>query len=174
MLKTLEFDDVLCCNFSIISDLEKEMIRNWRNSNNIRKWMFTNHIISEEEHYNFMEKIINTRNDFYWLVKNKNDDYLGVISLNKIDHENKHAYVGAYANPKSKTIGIGLIFDKVITKVAFDIIKLHTLKLEIIEDNKEVIFMHRKMGFKMEGKLTEYVYRDNKWKDVIIMGITND
>ena len=74
---------------------------------------------------------------------------------------------------RKKIPGVGRILDSLAKNIAFDILNLHTLKLEVIEDNKVVINLHKKLGFKEEGRLKDFVYKDGKWKDVIIMGIMN-
>jgi UDP-4-amino-4,6-dideoxy-N-acetyl-beta-L-altrosamine N-acetyltransferase len=168
--KNFEINDLLLINFVNLTDEEKDLVRNWRNHKEIRKWMYRNHIISSEEHYSFIEKLKKDTENFYWVVKNKNGEYLGVIYLNKVDFINKHAYLGIYSNPQLK--GVGNILMEALKKVAFYIMKLHTLKLEVLETNKHAIEFYKKHGFKKEGILKEFVYKDGKWLDVIVMGIT--
>lgn len=163
-------------SFNNISEIESEMIRKWRNDENVRKWMYTDHIISESEHRLFMISLAENKNNIYWLVKNNNsatDEYLGVLSFNRIDFKNKNSYFGMYANPDIKKMGIGITLDKIAIQMAFEEMKLHTLKLEVIEENKFVILLHKKTGFQEEGILKEFVYKNDKWKNVVIMGITN-
>jgi len=133
--------------------------------------MYTDHIISPDEHMQFLERLKTDNKNYCWVIKG--EDYLGVIALNKIDYKNKNAYFAIYANPNSKTIGIGRTLDKLAIKIAFEIFNLHSLRLEVIEDNKGVINLHRKMGFNEEGRLKGYVFKDNIWKDVIVMGKIN-
>jgi UDP-4-amino-4,6-dideoxy-N-acetyl-beta-L-altrosamine N-acetyltransferase len=102
------------------------------------------------------------------LVKNKNGEYLGVIYLNEVDFFHKHAYLGIYSSPKLKDVGKLLM--QVLKEVAFKIAKLHTLKLEAIENNKHAIGFYKKHGFSEEGRLKEFVYKNKKWLDVIVMG----
>ena len=168
-----ELNNLMLLNFIYLSEEEKEMIRNWRNNEKIRKWMYTDYIITIGEHHKFLENLKRDNKKYYWLVKNKKNEYLGTICFNKVDFKNKNGYFGIYSNPESKINGVGLLLDKLVIKIAFEIIKLHTLKLEVIEDNKQVIILHRMIGFQEEGRLKEFVFKDNKWKDVIIMGIIN-
>lgn len=157
-------------NFINLTSEEKEMVRNWRNDKRIRRYMYQANIISKIEHINFVEKLKNETKDFYWLV-NDNENYIGVIYLNKVDFIHKHAYLGIYANPKLK--GVGSILMDCLKKLAFKIAKLHTLKLEVIETNERAIKFYKKHSFKEEGRLKEFVYRDGRWLDVIVMGVVN-
>lgn len=171
--KNLNIEKFELINFLNITDIEQELIRNWRNDKNIRKWMYSDHIITKEEHINFLEKIKNDNKNLYWILKEQ-DKYLGVICINKIDFNNKNAYFGLYSNPDAVYLGLGRVMDKISIDLAFKILNLNTLKLEVIESNKQVINLHKKMGFLEEGRLKEFVYRDDKWQDVVIMGMTKE
>lgn len=160
--------------FESFSELDKdslEMIRKWRNETRIRQWMYNDKIISKKEHTDFVKKLKGDRNNFYWLViDNKKNIVLGVIYFNDINYNYKSTYFGYYGNPNMINKGIGLIFDRLIIKLGFEKLGFHTIKAEIIEGNK-VIKIHEKMGFRIEGKKRDYIFRDNKWKDLIMIGL---
>lgn len=166
-------DDISLINFIYCDDREKEFIRQWRNHDSIRKWMYQEHIITPEEHAGFIESLKADSKNFYWIVKDSDGEYIGVIYLMKVDRANKNAYYGIYSNPNSQKSGIGRILDKTSIDLAFKIAGLHTLKLEVIEDNRVVRNLHKKYGFSEEGRLVEFVLKDGVWKDVIIMGMKN-
>jgi len=166
--KDFEIGDLLLINFINLNSVEKDLVRKWRNHKDVRKWMYQDHIISFEEHAVFIEKLKEENKNFYWLVKNKNGEYLGVIYLNKVDFLHKHAYLGIYSNPELK--GVGKFLVQALKELAFKIAKFHTLKLEVIEANKHAIEFYKKQGFKKEGKLKEFVYKNGEWLDVIVMG----
>lgn len=169
-----ELGDMTLVNFINISEKENEMIRNWRNSEGVRKWMYSDHVISKEEHLKFIEKLKQDKKNFYWLMKFKGkEDYYGVIYLNKVDLENRNAYLGIYSNQDGKTKRAGGLLLGALKKFAFNIINLHTLKLEVIEDNERAIKFYKKSGFNEEGRLKEFIFRNGKWHDVIVMGILN-
>ncbi len=164
-------DNTVLINFINLSDSEREIVRLWRNNEIIMKWMYQDHLISFEEHSNFINKLRADNNNFYWMIKKNTGDYIGVISLNRIDLRNKNAYFGIYSNPESKLSGGGGLLIECLKKLAFDIINLHTLKLEVIESNKRAIDFYEKSGFIEEGRLKEFVFKDGNWLDVIVMGI---
>jgi UDP-4-amino-4,6-dideoxy-N-acetyl-beta-L-altrosamine N-acetyltransferase len=171
--RNLEISGMTLLNFTNLSKEEKEMILRWRNSEEVRRWMFTDHIISLKEHLDFIDSLKNDNRNFYFLVK-RVSEYLGVVYLIRVDLRNRNAYLGIYANPEKKIAGLGSILGEVLLKLTFDVAKLHTLKLEVFEDNERAIALYRKLGFVEEGRLREFIFRDGKWKDVIVMGITED
>lgn len=168
--RNFQFNNISLISFSNLTGEEIEMVRKWRNHDEIRKWMYTNHIISEDEHLAYINNLKEDKRNFSWLLK-KGDSSLGVLNLHQVDLKNKHAYFGQYANPERPVPGLGWIIDKIAIELSFDIIGLHTLKLEALADNK-IIQIHRKIGFQEEGRLREYILKDGEWRDVIIMGIT--
>lgn len=166
------FNGMLLKNFVNASIEDKEMVRECRNDDRVRKWMYSDEIISQEEHFNFIENLQKDNKNFYWMVY-KDEKFIGVISLNNIDIKNKNAYLGIYSNPFCEMKNKGSLLINCLKEVAFDIVELHSLKLEVIENNKRAVDFYKKIGFEEEGVLREFVHKDGKWLSVIIMGIIN-
>jgi UDP-4-amino-4,6-dideoxy-N-acetyl-beta-L-altrosamine N-acetyltransferase len=156
-----------------LDDKEKEIVREWRNHADIKKWMYSDHIISNEEHARFIGGLKKDKKNIYWLAKDKSGGYPGVISLNRVDFSNKNAYLGIYTNPYNVKRGTGYVLIECLKVLAFDKANLHTLKLEVIERNNLAISFYKKAGFCEEGRLRDFVFRDGRWCDVIVMGIMN-
>jgi UDP-4-amino-4,6-dideoxy-N-acetyl-beta-L-altrosamine N-acetyltransferase len=153
---------------------EKEMIRNWRNDPEIRKWMFTDHLITPDEHDHFIDKLMVDDQNFYWLVQNKEGQYLGVISINKLDQLSKTAYFGLYVRPDCKGQGYGHRLMTSLKELVFDVAKLETLKLEVLSTNERALEFYRKSGFDQEQQLPGFVFKEQKWQDVTVMGMSKD
>lgn len=170
-----DFDlgEAILKNFINLTPDEKEMVRQWRNDSEVRKWMYTDHIIPQAEHNDFIESLKDDNSKYFWLVRSKDNDDLGVISFLRVDFKNKAAYFGIYGNPETKVLGLGRLFDRIAKKLAFDILNFKTLKLEVLEDNKGVINLHKKMGFVEEGLLKEHVHKNKVLKNVVVMGSSN-
>lgn len=161
-------------NFLNISREKKEMVLDWRNHDSIRKWMYSDKIISLEEHTTFCNQLIEDNENFYWIAKSKDGNFVGIIYLNRTDFKNKHAYIGIYSNPFNEIKNKGYLLIRCIKNLAFEIAGLHTLKLEVIDNNQKAIDFYKKSGFNEEGKLKEFVFRNDQWHDVIVMGIVKN
>ena len=169
--KDFFFGNIVLKNFINLDDEEKEITRTLRNNELVREWCYHEHIISTGEHIPFIENLKKDNSNFYWLVK-RNDEFIGVISLNRVDFENKNSYLGIYSNFKIRKVG-DLLID-CLKKVTFEVANLHTLKLEVIEDNKKALNLYKKAGFKKEGELKDFVFKNGRYKKVILMGIINN
>lgn len=152
-----------------MSNEESKAVIRMRNDDSIRKWMNSDLVISEIEHATFISKLKNT-NCKYFLVK-RSENILGVISLTRIDQNNKNAYIGIYKNPFISERNLGTVLMEALHYLAFSVIGLHTLKLEVIEINDRAISLYKKCGYTEEGRLHQFIYRDNNYYDMIIMGI---
>jgi UDP-4-amino-4,6-dideoxy-N-acetyl-beta-L-altrosamine N-acetyltransferase len=164
-------DKLIARNFVMLSKDEIEFVRNCRNHDEIRKWMYSDDIIPVQDHINFINSLKENNRNYYWLVKME-ENYIGVISLNRIDFRNRNAYLGIYTNPFLVSRGKGELLIECIKKLAFDYANLHTLKIEVIDINEKAKNFYNKAGFREEGRLKEFVSRDGKWHDMIVMGIT--
>jgi len=132
-------------NFIDMSLDEIKMILNWRNDENIRKWMYTQDEISLQNHINFIENLKTQKDKLYFLIK-KDGENIGVINFTNIDKND--IYFGLYANPTTKLLGIGRVLEEVSIEFAFNKLKVKKLKLEVFEDNIQVRNLHKKYKFK--------------------------
>ncbi len=169
----IKLKDIELVNLINLSEQEKLEILNWRNNPEIRKWMYNTDIIHEREHLNFIDGLASNNQNFYWLGKDNQGDKLGVINLIRVHLKNRNAYLGIYANLGLKKIGKGKYLMDGLIQLAFEVINLHTLKLEVISTNLNAIKFYSKFGFQEEGLLRDFVFSDNQWQDVIVMGAKN-
>lgn len=160
-------------NFINLSDEEKALVLKWRNHESVRYWMYSTHVISKKEHLEFINNLKSDNKNFYWLVSDMSGNGLGVIYLQNYDMNNRNAYFGIYTNPERRGKKIGIILIECLKTIAFKIGNLHTLKLEVLDFNERAIKFYMDVGFQREGVLAEFVYRDSKWHDVLIMGAIN-
>ncbi len=168
----LIIDNFKLVNFVNLTPEESDMVRIWRNNETIRFWMFNDDIISAEDHNNFLKLLTQSETKAYWLVKEK-EIPIGVINFTRISWKHRNAYLGMYVNPQMMHKGFGKKLLHIALNIAFNFLQLHSLKLEVIEDNKVAINLYKKFGFEEEGRLREFVYKQGVWKDVIIMGTIN-
>jgi len=160
-------ENIQLINFTNLALEEKEMILEWRNHPEIRKWMYNQDEIKLKEHLSFIESLKTRQDKLYFLVK-KDDEYIGVVDFYDTDQSTKECEFGLYANPFEKIAGVGRILEEVCIEYAFEFLKLTKLKLEVFEENKQVRNLHRKYKFQEVG---EKMLNDKK---VICMELENE
>lgn len=166
--KDLDFGDVKFISFLNLTAREKEMVRNWRNSNEIREWMFTDHVISKEEHLRFIENLNKDNGNFYWMVK-VNDKAAGVGSFQKVDIKDRSGYLGIY----SVVRGAGRALIRHLLHIWFDVMKMHILKCELIEGNERACSLYKDFGFKQENEV-RFIQKKGTTRKVILMSKVKD
>jgi len=171
LLRNFRINGLNLVNFINLSAKEVEEVRTLRNHPAVRKWMYDGSLINKRNHACFIRDLRESRSDYYWLAKNDSGRYIGVIYLKRLNRKNKNAFLGIYVNMYKKSPGSGTQLVESIKKIAFEAAKLHTLKLEVLKDNFTAISFYKKSGFKKEGELKEFVFKADRWTDVIIMGM---
>jgi UDP-4-amino-4,6-dideoxy-N-acetyl-beta-L-altrosamine N-acetyltransferase len=171
--KNIKINELILINFISLSKKDKYKPKDWRNNEDIKKWMCNDHVITKKEHDVFINNLNMDNKNFYWIVKNIKEEKLGVIYLNNVDFNNKNAYLGLYKNPElnSKEIGIGTQLLKIIVILVFKLLKFHTLRLEVLKDNKRAINLYEKFGFTKEGILKEEIFKDKIFENMVITDI---
>jgi len=125
---------------------EKLMVLDWRNSANVRKWMYSQNEISVETHIDFIGNLFFSLDSQYAVVK-QDSNYLGVVDFTKIDFHKKQCFFGLYSNPFNKVPGVGRVLEEVCLKYTFDLLRLTKIKLEVFENNIAVVNLHKKFNF---------------------------
>jgi len=126
---------------------EKLMVLDWRNSTNVREWMYSQNEISVETHINFIGNLFFSLDSQYAVVK-QDSNYLGVVDFTKIDNSKKQCFFGLYTNPYNKTIGLGKTLVRMSIKYAFNLLGLKKIKLEVFDNNNRAKNLYKKFNFK--------------------------
>lgn len=106
-VKTFSIPPIQMKNFTILPQENLLEILNWRNSDEVRIWMYSKNVISVEEHLSFCESLIKHPSSAYFLVL-KNEKPIGVVSLINYDEIEQCGEIGFYLNPQYFKSGLGL------------------------------------------------------------------
>lgn len=156
------------CN---LEEDEKKTVLELRNHPEVRRWMYTDQRIAWGEHIRFIDSLLEASSQAHWLVYDS-ADILGSVNLSRISMQHGHAYVGIYANPECEKRSKGKSLLEALKQVAFETLQLHTLKLEVLVQNRKAIAFYEKNGFSKEGILKGYIRKSEAFEDVVIMGCT--
>lgn len=116
--------------------------------------------------YSFDEK-----NQHFAIVDDKDDEYLGTISLKNIDLKNKNAEYAISTRKKARGTGCNYEATQLIIKYAFEQLYLHKVYLNVLSSNKRAIAFYKKNGFIYEGTFKNHLYVNNEYQDLEWYGI---
>jgi UDP-4-amino-4,6-dideoxy-N-acetyl-beta-L-altrosamine N-acetyltransferase len=155
-------------------DIQKddiELIRNWRNSEDVSKYMYNDSIITQEQQENWFKYIQNSSTSKYWLIEYDNVK-IGVVNLTGIDKTLQSCYWAFYLGEiSSRGAGIGGEIEYTILDYVFNTLKLNKLRCEVFVSNEKVIKMHEKFGFRREAYYREHCLKGEQKLDVVGLAI---
>lgn len=145
-----------------------ELVLNWRNSKAIRSSMYTDHIITMEEHKKWFNKVGSDNTMAVKIFSNENKP-LGLVNISKIDQINNKCYWGFYIGEPDAPTGSGTIMGILALEYMFAELDIRKICTEILEFNTASLHYHKKLGFIEEGRFVKHVRKDNQYVDVIAM-----
>ncbi len=112
--------------------------------------------------------------DRHWAIADEEDEYLGTISLKKIDLKCRRAEYAIVLRKKTQGLGIGTEATKEVLRIAFDELNLHRVYLTVIDGNDAAIHMYESCGFVYEGMLRDHLIKDGIYHGWRLYGILKD
>ncbi|CBG40426.1 UDP-4-amino-4,6-dideoxy-N-acetyl-beta-L-altrosamine N-acetyltransferase [Helicobacter mustelae] len=170
MAKIFCFAGMDAINFIDLSEEEIFQVLAFRNHPEISRWMYDASPISLQRHLQFLENLKHSASSCYWLFK-KEGQALGVGSITRRNFSHKSAHFGLYKNPNERRAGDGIL--QFLEHIAFDHLGLHSVVLEVMEENQRAIACYERNGFVRTGTLQEYVFVNQQYQDVFIYGKIN-
>lgn len=146
-----------------------DMVLEWRNRLDVRKNMYSSHVITLEEHLLWFERICKDITKKYFIFQ-LNDRPCGVIGFVDINVESKSSSWAFYSGDTSIR-GVGSLMEVAALDYAFNVLELEKLYCEVLEFNDPVIQFHRKHGFLQEGIFKKHHFSEGTFWDVYRLAI---
>jgi UDP-4-amino-4,6-dideoxy-N-acetyl-beta-L-altrosamine N-acetyltransferase len=147
---------------------DKAMILRWRNSDRIRVNMYTDHIISLEEHEKwFASALTNPVSRF--LIFEHSGRPLGLVSFTAIDALNERCSWAFYLGEEDVKRGTGSVMEFLALEFAFEVMRIRKLCCEVFAFNASVVRLHERFGFQTEGRLREHYMKGGRFEDVVVL-----
>lgn len=144
------------------------MLLSWRNHEAVRKFMFTQHEISVQEHTAWFARasVDPTRR---LLITEDDSGPFGYVQFSQVV-QGGVADWGFYARPNSPR-GIGQKLGQLALDHAFKELKLHKVCGQAIVGNARSIAFHQRLGFSQEGVLREQQCIEGVYHSLICFGM---
>ena len=132
----------------VMAQADVALVFAWRNHMDVRRYMYTQHEITLDEHQHWFER---TRQDSrkHLLIFEIDDQASGFVSFNEVG-TGRVADWGFYVAPDAPK-GTGRALGHTALNYAFNDIKLHKVAGEALHFNKRSIEFHKTLGFQQEG-----------------------
>ncbi|RYD78318.1 MAG: N-acetyltransferase [Sphingobacteriales bacterium] len=122
------------------------------------------------------EKLVQKVTDSYqeklsvgWAVLlRERNKIIGGCGFNKIDFASRRAEIGGEMHPDYWGKNIAFEAVKEIVRFGLNEMNLHTIEAWVWPQNRSVVYLLEKLGFKKEAHLTDYVLKDQTFTDMAI------
>lgn len=150
---------------------DSERMLAWRNLPEIRRWMYTDHVISQAEHERWFAGALENQTRRYWIIE-LDGAPVGLANLADIDLGQRRAAWAYYlADPSVRGRGVGAFVEYFVIEHVFRELGLGKLWCEVLVENEAVWKMHEAFGFQREALFREHVWKDGVPSDVVGLGL---
>lgn len=148
------------------ADLERVLA--WRNHPDVRRYMYTQHEISLDEHQRWFERSLADPSR-HLLIFEQNHQPLGFVNFNESGNGDVADW-GFYAAPDAPK-GSGRQLGSAALNHAFSQLKLHKVCGQALAYNQRSIQFHQSLGFQQEGILRDQHFAGECYHHVICFGL---
>lgn len=148
------------------TDLERVLA--WRNHPEIRRYMYTTHEISLNEHQTWFERASQDSSK-HLLVFELGGEPMGFVNLTEL-RARGIADWGFYVAPEAEK-GTGLKLGHAALEYAFQTIGMHKVCGQALDFNERSIKFHGRLGFQQEGTLRDQHFDGERYCSIVAFGI---
>jgi len=146
----------------------------WRNRPDVARFMYTDHVISPDEHSDWFARALTRTDAQYWIIVAEGQD-VGLVSVTEIDREHETCSWAFYvADASARGHGVGAFTEYTTLNVVFDDLGTRKLSCEVLASNPTVVQMHERFGFVREGLFRAQVLKAGKAADVHRLGLLRE
>jgi UDP-4-amino-4,6-dideoxy-N-acetyl-beta-L-altrosamine N-acetyltransferase len=143
----------------------------WRNLPEIRRWMYTDHVISQDEHDRWFANALTDPTRCYWIIE-LDAAPVGLANLADINPGAKRATWAYYlADPATRGRGVGAFTEFFVIEHVFGALGLNKLWCEVLLENEAVWKMHEAFGFQREALFRAHSWKAGEPGDVVGLGL---
>jgi UDP-4-amino-4,6-dideoxy-N-acetyl-beta-L-altrosamine N-acetyltransferase len=161
----------------LIERKDLEEIIKWRATQEAYEVFFTYTPLNIDLQTRWYEKQLTDSSQENFIIEHKESNLpIGMIGLYDINFKTGHAEWGRViiGAPQMLKHGYGREAIELVVKYAFDHLNLRRLACTALANNIAVVRLYERLGFRQEGILREYIYKDGRYIDVILFAMLHD
>lgn len=154
-------------NLRRLAEQDLELVLDWRNSEQVRANMFTDRIISFDEHRKWFQNLQQSGTAQTMVFEYLQKPY-GIVNITQISQQNQTCYWGFYMGEPDRPKGLGTVMGYLAIEYIFNTLDMRKLYAEVLDFNTISQNYHEKLGFQQEGHLVEHVWKNGSYRDVFL------
>jgi UDP-4-amino-4,6-dideoxy-N-acetyl-beta-L-altrosamine N-acetyltransferase len=157
-----------------LASTDSPTLLRWRNRSEVARFMYTDHVISIEEHAAWFDRALTRSDARYWIIVSHGED-VGLVCVSEIDRRHSTCSWAFYiAEPSARGHGIGAFTEFTVVDLVFEDLGMRKLSCEVLATNLEVVSMHERFGFVREGLFRGAVVKGGEAVDVHRLGLLRE
>ena len=153
-----------------VTEDDFEQLLRWRNSERVRAFMYSDHLITSTEHRKWFEQIQQSEFPVVLIFEYRGRP-IGVKNISRIDRQHNRCHWGFYLGETGIPKGSGTIMGYMAQEYIFLIQEFHKLCAEAFACNKASLCYHERLGFREEGLFTQHILKNNRYEDIVCFAI---
>lgn len=155
-----------------VKELDIELLRKWRMSPEVTRYMKTDPIITKKEQRRWYRELCQDTRNYCWIIK-CDGVRIGFLSINNIDDVNKSCEIGHYIGDRNYLKkGIAKIVEANIYDYIFWKIGLEIVVFNIFKENRAACCLHQSLGaIEIENENKIHI-KNNKEYEIVTLCMT--
>jgi RimJ/RimL family protein N-acetyltransferase len=175
MLKNLQMNSTDRLIINVMEAVDLEEVRILHNDDSTLEWLTDpTHVSPLMQEQWYQEISLSSTSQRYIARLKKDQTFVGVFRIDRMDLRNSSAIVGADVVPELRRQGMATEMFKYFLDYLFRGCGLNRLGLETLAINTGAIKMYKRLGFKQEGQLRKAIFRKNMFQELILMGLLRE
>lgn len=153
---------------TLIKEEDLEEVRSLHNEPSVLSKLSDSRFVSNEMQHDWFKSLEKSRNSFRFVCRSiETGNLIGVFRIDNFDQLNKSAMIGLDISERYRRQSYATEIYSYFMKYFYVEVGFHRLYLNTLENNKAARNLYVKLGFSIEGKLIDAIFRDNKFHNLI-------
>lgn len=159
-------------SFRPVEAADRDRLLAWRNSPDVAAYMYSDHVITPEEHARWFAGLGVDPSRIYWIIK-MDGAPVGLVNLYDIK-PGECAWAYYLADPATRGRGVGAYVEFRMLDHVSDDLRLDRLWCEVLADNEAVWKLHQSFGFEVAERLEGHVIKGGVPRTVLCLKLTKE
>lgn len=148
-----------------------EELRKLRNDSETSLYLTSIIPINEHMQEEWFQRICLDGSKMYLAIENQKREFIGIVRCDEWDKINRSIRIGLDIVSKFRRQGYAMEAYNLLLNFLFHHLGLNRVWLLVVDYNKAAIELYEKLGFKIEGRQKEAIFRNNQFNDYIMMSL---
>ena len=98
-------------------------------------------------------------------------EFLGLVRIDRIDSVSRNCAIGLDIVAEHRGKGLSAKVYSWLLDYLFLQLNMHMVYLEVLESNERAIHVYERLGFRVDGRLRQRIFRNGTYEDSILMSL---